>query len=156
MYGQLGRFPELHKLLLQRKPLIIHLQRKNLLRRYVSLQLAKEFNKWSNKKEPKLHSIKLNPQQTLQALIKTDHQVKSHQTFKSTNPYIDIFYEDLNEIPEIVLDKIWARLGEIPACFSTTLVKQNPYALQDILINFHEINTLLADTPFKWMLYDED
>jgi len=155
MYGQLDRYPELRELLIHRNTFIIHLQRKNLLRRYVSLQLAKEFNKWSNKEKPEFRSIKLNPLQTLQALIKTNQQVKSHQTFKETNSYMDIFYEDVSKTPKIVLDKIWNQLGELPVCFSTNLVKQNPYPLKSMLINFHDVKNILAGTPFEWMLYDD-
>lgn len=155
MYGQLAQYPALQKYLETSGTLIIHLKRKNLLRRYVSLRLAQETNKWSsNTGKMKLHTIKLDPEKTPKSLEKSNMQVQKNTIYQKTNPYLEVTYEELSDHPDETLARIWHSLNEKPVKLTTALEKQNPYPLQQIIINYQEIEAVLLGTEFEWMLTD--
>ncbi len=155
MYGQLSKFPDLQRYLIKHKILIIHIQRENLLRRYLSYHLAKKTDSWSsNTSEYKLSPIKLNPENILNEIREMQKKVNHHRHFQKTNPYLDITYEDLSEFPDRTLSRIWNTLNEKPVQLKTELVKQNPYPLVKMISNYQEIETALKGTSYEWMMID--
>jgi LPS sulfotransferase NodH len=143
---------------------IVHLIRRNQLRRLLSLRTAIETGNWTlwsenqrlgRSAEPPA-KIELKLRYVRSALDAFKAQRDEARLRLSALPQLDLFYEDLigdftNQMARLQ-DFIGARRIDLPA----RTVKQGVGPLEDRIGNFAELRAGLAGTEFAWMLEDAE
>jgi LPS sulfotransferase NodH len=145
---------EWQKFLTCRDLKIIHLIRRNRLRTVISLEIAFKTGQWtksgkSNPGEFKEKRLKLDPSK----LIKRLEQIEAGETtarirFRDRK-ILEVVYEDLVRSPQSEFDSISAYLGvEGIDPNKIRLRRQNPETLQQLIINYDEVDAALRNTRF--------
>jgi LPS sulfotransferase NodH len=134
---------------------IIHLMRRNQVKLFLSLQIAQKTNRWIENKpgiKPPLEQrqIRIDPRQ-LKAFIQLSHlwREQARQRFKD-RAILEIYYEDLiADFDRVVTEAItfigakqWDRA-------KVNLRKQNPEAMRDLILNYDELKSVFAKTPWR-------
>jgi len=138
---------------------IIHLKRRNILRSVLSKEIAHVTETWLKKDHRRAIDIKdkrvhLYENELLKAFKQTrEHETTYGQMF-SSNPMIEIYYEDLVSNPLIEFQKITDFLNLRFCNPKTTLKKQNPERMSDLIVNYESIKRIFADT--EWHQFFED
>lgn len=137
---RLIRDKDIHKIILTRS---------NLFRSYVSFCIAKETGVWSsdNKEEISLTKVVINVESFLEYYEKINHFTSSveNKLIESGQRYLNLMFEEI--ISDFPLGKIETFLG-IKTILGDTAVKQvrqNPFFLKDIVINYSEVSQILDD-----------
>lgn len=154
-YRQLEeQFPELFKSVLADKNVkIIHLKRRNLLKRYVSNRLA------ASQKTPTVvlgEGKQTDGQQRIaidvdKCLADIEQIKKSEQDFSdyfANHQVFDVWYEELTAPNSQDLLKLQEFLGVTPVNIQPKTVKLNSNNLSDIIENYDQIREKLADTAY--------
>ncbi len=136
---------------------IIHLTRENRLRRYVSLMISVQTQKWVRAAHSTARS-----QQAIQVHIDVQ---KWHEQMRSVNAARDTavsFFEghDMLSVTYADLTKNWSEttkriqtfLGVAPRTLKQRTIKQNPYRLSELITNYDEVDAALTGTEYEWML----
>ncbi|HPK05233.1 MAG TPA: hypothetical protein PK908_05000 [Bacteroidales bacterium] len=144
----------------------IVLERKNYLRRMISHCVSQESNIFhvNQNQEIKLTKIELNLSNIKVGIkshslidwlkIISDSYEKIRLTL-SNYDFCDIVYEDdLLKDASIGYNKVCNYLNITPESINITTKRINPFRLQDILINYKEVDNYLHNTIFEWMLYE--
>jgi len=145
---------EWQKFLTCRDLKIIHLIRRNRLRTVISLEIAFKTGQWtksgkSNPGEFKEKRLKLDASK----LIKRLEQIEAGETtarirFRDRK-ILEVVYENLVRSPQSVFDSISAYLGvEGIDPNKIRLRRQNPETLQQLIINYDEVDAALRNTRF--------
>jgi len=144
---------EWNKLLACQELKVIHLTRRNRLRTVISLEIAFKTGQWTksgNSRGPKEKRIVLDPSK----LIKRIEQIEEGETATrarfADRQILEVVYEDLIQSPSEVFASVAAYLGVNgidPNKIS--LKRQNPEALQQLIINYNEIEAVLKNTRFE-------
>jgi hypothetical protein len=130
---------------------VIHLRRRNMLRWYLSLELATLTGKWSCKDAPVEiePAITIDPYKAASAIATDLHcewecsrQLASHQT-------IVIYYEDLQAGS---LSKAQELLGAHPMAIRPTTKKQALRPLREAILNIEELEAAWRGTAFETYL----
>ncbi len=139
----------------------INLQRKNHLKKLVSNSIGKKTKKFHSKNEtPTITKIKLNldsnnksKKSLIQKFEDLDKYYNTINNLLENENSIKLVYEDdiLNN-PYIAYQKIINFIGLNDFKPEIMLKKQNPFALEEIIINYEQVRTLLTDTKYEWML----
>lgn len=134
---------------------IIHLMRHNHVKRFLSLQIAQKNNLWIENKpgiKPPLEQRQICiDQHQLKAYIQLSHlwREQAHQRFKDRT-VLEIYYEDLvADFDRVVTEAItfigatqWDRA-------KVHLRKQNPEPMRDLILNYDELKSAFAKTPWR-------
>jgi LPS sulfotransferase NodH len=133
---------------------IIHLTRRNRLRTVISLEIAFKTGQWTksgkgNPGESKEKRLKLDPSK----LIKRLEQIEAGETTTRARfrdrKILEVVYEDLVRSPQPVFDSISTYLGvEGIDPNKIRLRRQNPETLQQLIINYDEVDAALRNTRF--------
>lgn len=157
MYNQLARNPFAMRYLANLEQYkIIHLQRRNLLKKYVShilMHRMLEFNRQKAHLKEKVPIVNIE--------IDIDHAIRyfeSETKIKETTitkldnvPILDVFYEDMiknGTISDLTARSISSFLEVQNTRYEANLVKTNPNNLSDFVSNYRDVEKRISGT--KW------
>lgn len=138
---------------------IIHLQRRNLLKQYVSKALLgyKRSRRWephATKKLP-IVSTYISPESAIREMQKVLAQIREYTEFFSNHHTIEVVYEDMIDgkcLKEQIANDICDLLGIQKQPMCCDLVKVNPNRLELMVKNFDELSSALKNTQFEQYL----
>lgn len=138
---------------------IIHLIRKNYLRTYVSRKIADKTNLWSsidkNAINFEIKKVKIEIPDLLKSFKETDINIEQTNNFYSNHEKLIVFYEDLVEDRNSIMDKCFNFLNVKSISSHSDLKKQNPEKLDHLIVNYHEVYDALIDTKYEFMLEND-
>lgn len=135
---------------------IISLIRRNLLRKYVSSQIANLEGVWSTQKrrDEKVH-INIDLNDLKRSLARTEAIYKLIDTLTVEFRGVQVSYEELSSDRANAMKSMFQFLG-IKEFDSETLtaktVKQNPEKLDMLIENYDEVYSALRNTKYEWCL----
>jgi len=149
-YSQLDRLPEVRELLVARGDLqVIHLRRRNALRRYLSLQRAVRSGIWfelARLPKPPPQPIRLDPAHCREVLEQTLRQERVYDRLFARHHRLELSYEELAAAPFAAAARTIAFLG-LPPCprFELKLRKSATDRLREAIANYDELKAALPD-----------
>ena len=148
---------EWSKLVAWRDLKVIHLTRKNRLRTVISLEIAFKTGQWTRSGRPgalQERRIELEPSKLLRRLEQIEQgEIATRRRF-SDRPVLEVVYEDMIRSPHETFNSVGAYLGvEAMKPDKIRLKRQNPESLEQLIINYDEIETVLKNTRFAEFLY---
>lgn len=133
---------------------IIHLTRRNRLRTVISLEIALKTGQWT--KSRKGHSgevqekrLKLDPSKVIKRLEQIEDGETTARIRFRDRQILEVIYEELVRSPQSVFESVGKYLGVNgidPG--KIRLRRQNPETLQQLIINYDEIEAALRNTRF--------
>jgi len=136
----------------------ITLTRKNLLRKMVSSDMGKAAGKFQlglheTIQKPKLSLCANKEGSILKRIKKYEQEVLDIESIKV--PHLTLNYEEdvLGNIQQ-GFEKIQNYLSIPRMKVAVSLQRMNPEPLNEILANFKEVESVLKNTPYQWMLYE--
>ncbi|MDY6783075.1 MAG: sulfotransferase [Cyanobacteriota bacterium] len=152
--------PEIKKVLLLRR---------NRIKSYVSLQIALKTKEWSLKgftskkttETNRLTSIKVKPRKLQQYVEKTDrfYENMRQKLTASNQKYLEIAYEDmLGTDSEAIKAELLEFIGVSvnPEYLKSSLKKQNPQPLSQLVKNYSELESALQGTELEHYLHQSN
>ena len=136
---------------------VIHLQRKNLLKNFLSLKLAEASSVWMrNEGDPTLtyQPIVLDHHECVQHFKAREQNIERSDQFFLKNSRIDIFYEDLVSREKQQLDRVLGFLGLRAQSLTSRIVQQNTQKLSALILNYSQLKKSFART--MWADFFED
>jgi LPS sulfotransferase NodH len=140
----------------------IVLHRKNYLRRAISIQVAKETMRWHSKEITSsptrvfidVHSFRTGslrePLVDLFARIDESYERLRHSL--PGNSLLLTYEEDIQESPLIAYKKVCDFLDVADEAPAISLRRTNPFTYEQMVENFEEVEAVLKDTKYSWML----
>ena len=122
---------------------LIHIYREDLLRSYLSLEIARRTNDWVkySKKSPRLEQIFLDTTDFKQyASDIAKYQKTFLMSFKKHQIH-EISYENLIESPEELTNQILDFLNLPRKKLTSQMRPQNPFSIEEIVLNYEEVKT---------------
>lgn len=143
----------------------ILLERKNMLRRFVSTAVGRERGgQWHNRGDQTLTTITFDTEHVrsgpirrplLEWFERIEHDKHRLHEHLSNSNLLRVSYEDhVRDNPKRAYRKICSFVGLDPEPAEITIKKSNPYPLQDILVNYEEVAQVLKGSEYEWMLYE--
>ncbi len=143
----------------------IVLHRKNYLRRAISGQVGRQTNTWHSTQDvtsPEKITIDINSIPTgvcqkpiLELFSCLDESFSRLKKFLSLDDTIFLTYEDdIMEDPRVAYRKVCEFLGIVDESPDIEFGRTNPFRYEDMVTNFEEVNAILKDTKYSWMLDD--
>ena len=158
----------------------IHLQRRNILRLYLSDMIASKLNIWgavarenenlfkNNKAEsftkvieknedkvlPDDFTIKLDYEDCLKVFIKIKGFVEKYNNYFKPGQVVNLYYEDLLINPDKELEKIQKFLGVDYQKLTSRFIKINNQKLYDVIENYSDLKKRFTGT--EWAVFFED
>ncbi len=154
MYDQAKNFSSVVDYVENKQVKVIHLVRKNVLKTLISLYSAKNRKLYHTTKQINPDKIYLPTRFLFYRLKKLARKIKywDSRFFLSKN-YYKIFYEDVLNDTKLHMHKILKFLEvKDNIRLSSSLRKINPEKIENILINYEEVEKLLKDSPYEWCL----
>jgi len=136
---------------------ILHLRRRNLLRRYVSQLLAirrNVFNVNKAKDVPPLKRVSVSPHDCLVDIDNIRRWENFFAKIFDQHPLINLYYEDLIRQQEKWFHETQIFLGVAPMSLKLKTVKLLPQALSEIVENFSELRAYFAGTAHQHFLVE--
>ena len=140
---------------------VIHLKRNNILRTIISRKIAGTQNVWSVREDTsKSHTF---PKKTIELSVdEVENEIRytrrledwGDERFKN-HPLISIYYEDLVARPEETFRKILQFLGIAYEKPRTDLIRQNPEAASELVVNYPELKAHFLNTEYS-QYFNED
>jgi LPS sulfotransferase NodH len=143
---------EWEKLATRKDLKVIHLTRRNRLRTVISLEIALKTGRWTkagsagNAREKR---VTLDPGKLLERLEQIEEGEAATRRRFCDRPVLEIVYEELVRWPHQVFPAVGAFLGVDgldPG--KIRLKRQNPESLEQLIINYNEVASVLKDTRF--------
>lgn len=136
---------------------VIHLTRKNRLRTVISLEIAFKTGQWTRSGRSgtlQERRIKLEPSKLLRRLEQIEQGEIATRLRFCDRPVLEVVYEDMIRSPHETFTSVGAYLGvEAMKPDKIRLKRQNPESLEQLIINYDEIETMLKNTRFAEFLY---
>jgi len=159
----LSQRPVLFDILIERKIPIIHLLRRNFLKRYVSASLARKSKVWhAHSAEQVINSksqtIKLDPAKLIENLqFQSSELALALKYLGEYENVLTLIYEKLFDMDGNITSSTEEGLCEflgLDRLGSRTprLKKMTQNNLRNVIENFDEVALALASTPYEWML----
>ena len=143
---------------------VVHLLRRNQLRRLLSLKTAVETGKWTLWAENQPAGRGLDP--PVKVELRLRYVQKALETFRvqrdearqrlSALPQLDLFYEDLVGDFAVQMGRLQDFIGATRIDLPARTVKQGVGPLEERISNFAELKAGLAGTEYAWMLEDAE
>jgi LPS sulfotransferase NodH len=131
---------------------VIHLTRRNHLRTVISLEIAFKTGKWTNagnSSGPEEKRITLDPQHLLKRLEQIEAGEAQTRARFCDRPMLEVVYEDLVQSPHQVFAAVSAFLGvDRIDPDKIRLKRQNPEDMDQLIVNYDEVKSLLKNTRF--------
>jgi LPS sulfotransferase NodH len=138
-----------------RRLLIVHLRRRNMLETLVSHKTALMTAQWwslKNDGQPKT-TLRLDPDECRRYFQKLDAFAADADAAFGRHRKIDVFYEDLVAAPPQVLAQVFAFLGIPDQPVSTIMKKQITAPTSEVVVNYRQLKEWFRDT--KWNAFFE-
>ena len=144
------------------------IKKKNYLRRLASSHIGMTYDRMELKRSAAttLHSVELPLRYHVESigevsLIEYFHHQEAQfaqlRALLKDEPVLDLSSaEDVFPDPVQGYHRICDFVGIEPVAVEVRTRRVNPYPLKDTISNFEEIERLLQDTPYEWMLYADD
>ena len=129
---------------------VIHLQRRNLLKMYLSLQKAKLTQEWINLTGPRPDhlSLALDYQDCLEFFTRYQSQAQFYSAFFAQQPQLDVSYEALAADYEAQMRRVQAFLGVSYHPAQPVTYRQSSLPLAQAITNYRELKAQFAATPW--------
>jgi LPS sulfotransferase NodH len=130
---------------------IIHLKRKNILRRVLSLQRAMSTGRWVSRSQTALDNlpITLDYNRCLNVFKETRDSEQRFDKYFENNSRIDVFYEDLSRDYTLEMKRVQEFLG-VPCQFvKPSVYRQSSESLSSAILNYHETKERFQNTPWE-------
>src|SRR6266508_2176742 len=145
---------EWQKFLAFRDLKIIHLIRTNRLRTVISLEIAFKTGQWTksgkgSSGEIKVKRLMLDPSKLIKRLERMEEGEATARIRFHDRQILEVIYEELVKSPKLVFEAVGKYLGVDgidPG--KIRLRRQNPETLQQLIINYDEIEAALRNTRF--------
>ena len=133
---------------------IIHLTRRNRLRTVISLEIAFKTGQWTRSRKGSSGQFRekqliLDPSKTIKRMEQIEEgEAKTRARFRDRK-ILEVVYEELVQFPHSIFESVGQYLGTDgidPG--KIRLKRQNPETLQQLIINFDEIEAVLRNTRF--------
>src|SRR4051812_16274511 len=146
---------------------IVHLQRRNALRRYVSLQIAVNTQVWARgRRKPAQRiderTVTIDVDQFIDATMRAaEHKACLGEVIADAEDGVDVlevWYEDVSEHLDAQLRRIAGFLGQGEPILEAApfLTRQNPEPLRLLVRNYPEVRRALSATAMREFLDPED
>jgi LPS sulfotransferase NodH len=143
---------------------VLHLRRRNILRRYVSLQIARTNNVWS--RHPRQASPNTDDRAVTvdvddfidDSFLAVERQRQVEQVVAAAGvDVLDVWYEDLSEHLDAELRRMACFLGAGAPAYESepVMARQNPEPLRLLIRNYAEVHRRLSRTPMRVYLDPE-
>jgi LPS sulfotransferase NodH len=132
---------------------IIHLRRRNLLKRYVSqyiaVKITKVFNTWEGTDAPCAPRVTLSAQECERQFQIAENRHKRFANLFKNHEVLDLTYENLvaNKMENLI--DIQTFLGVNPVRLSTGMKKINPDSLRSMIENYDQLARHFSGTRFE-------
>lgn len=145
---------------------VIVLKRKNYLRKMISSAIAQQRQQYHLSAQESSSLTKVRLAVEAAAIDRVTQPLVSHfqrwdESFMALDralgdvPVLRLTYEeDVCDNPLIAYGKICDFLGVGVEQAHVGFAKTNPFAVQEMLLNFEQVAEALAGTPYEWMLWD--
>jgi len=138
---------------------VIHLKRRNILRVLVSRKIAESQDLWevTDSTVRDSHSekcIRMTVEELASGFQQTNAWEKAGDDMFGERPLMTVYYEELVDRPETSYRKIADFLGVRFMPPQTSLKKQNPEKLCDLLTNYEELKNAFTGT--EWQSFFEE
>jgi LPS sulfotransferase NodH len=131
---------------------ILHLQRENLLERYLSQRVATEvthvYNVTSEGARPDETAVALSPRDCLADFALTQERATTVRQLFAGHPVLELTYERLDADRDATLAEVQAFLGVDVVALEPRSVKLRTRPLRDAISNYDELKAALAATPY--------
>ncbi len=137
---------------------VLHIKRRNRLRKHLSEKLAKLTKKWSISSDKEAHSdvtIKLWPKQCIESFERTIGYEREGDEFFRDHATLEIVYEDLAADPTGYSERILDFLGAPRHHLEQGTRRQVVQPLSAVIENFDELATAFSGTPWAEFLADD-
>jgi LPS sulfotransferase NodH len=135
---------------------VIHLKRRNLLRRLLSFERALATDIWYRQRgseAPELPAITLPIEKVIEDISRTEAWQKEYDERFKEHPLLEIFYEDLAENPQAIAARALNFLGmKASDELAVSLEKTGTDSLRAALKNYDELKSSLV----RWAAFFED
>jgi LPS sulfotransferase NodH len=136
---------------------VLRLVRRNLLKYYVSLELARHTKVWRirepSRKAPEM-TIRLDPEKAEREFIQRSTRDEAYRTLFAKHQILDLTYEDLEIDSAECFRRVLAFLGLEPQPVKVGLHKQETRALPEIIENYDELRRRWTGTRWETFLDD--
>jgi LPS sulfotransferase NodH len=156
---------------------VIHLQRENGLRAYLSYRMALATGRWQKRRtndgmirrtargireavrglrantDPPVQ-VELSPAECIEYIQLREQQAAHFDKLFEGHPRHDTTYEAMEAGREQVFGEVLAFLGVEPAPLAVEVERQNPQPMRELIANYEELSEALAATPYAWMLQE--
>ena len=132
---------------------VIHLVRNNLLKTYLSLELARKHNTWHGK-IPNQEPIRLEISECEKYFEDISNHQKQVDKKYANRELLNISYEELSRNREDIMAKAFNFLGQNPVSTKTTYKKRSKWPLSESIENYTELKAHFTNSP--WAKYFEE
>ena len=152
-YSQISKYPATISWVKQNDVKIIHLVRKNLLKRHVSNKIAVTRDVHHSKEALKPIKVFIDPKILLEDFRRRQNRFERYRKLFRDFPFLEVSYESMVADQNTETGKVLKFLGMNQLMALTTdLVKVNPDSLGEIIENYDTVKQTLMDTEFKGFL----
>ncbi|MCA8949710.1 MAG: sulfotransferase [Planctomycetes bacterium] len=137
---------------------VIHIKRRNRLRKHLSEKIANLTKKWAITSDRDVHrdvTIKLWPHQCIASFERTIAQEQEAEAFFRDHAVHEVAYEDLAADPAACSRRVLEFLGAAPQPLQQGTRRQIVQPLSQIIENYDEIAAAFAGTPWASFLDDD-
>lgn len=136
---------------------IIHLKRNDLLRTYISKQLAFKTGLWTSKKQKKHGKpldkrIQIDVDHCLKELNQIKEWERSHSKENFPNHhYFETSYETVTGDYQSTVNELFNFLALKPIRVKSELRRQNPEKIEDLITNYDELKSHLSNSGYAYL-----
>lgn len=140
---------------------IIHITRHNLLRTYVSKLIAEKTGAWNSNQEkaqtgPEDKKVTIDADDCLKVFRQTKKWEDEYGEKRfPEHPYMHLTYEQLTADLQKQMNSILDFLEMSRMTVKSTLKKQNPEPLSELILNYGELSKQLLNSEFSYLLEEE-
>lgn len=135
---------------------IIHQQRENLLRVFISFAIANKSQTWRIDEDYQRTAIDKRVTVDLEKLFafirKVENYIDNTNDMFKDHQMLEVKYKELTFDRDKTLNKVLDFLNLPSMKLKSPLLKQNPEEIKSLVVNYEEIHSALINTPYAFML----
>jgi len=134
---------------------VIHLRRRNLLRKFLSHKIATDTNVWTTVTEyPTALTVTVNLEEAVAYFDRTLRSYSAHEKEFSGQPSLTVYFEELVECPQSEVDRCFEFLGVFAEPVETIFQRQEHRSIPEIVENYAELEYALRGTEWYAFLQE--
>lgn len=151
-----NRYPGFWDHLRARRVSLVYLQRRNMLRWYVSWLLATQTGVWNTDVEPKAPSppVLVDPRDCRKRILIDWWQQRQAKRFFAAHRTLDLWYEDLTDDFDQQMERVQHFLGVPTRRLRPRCHKQQTGSLSQTIANYEQLKAVWSGT--RWEAYLDD